>query len=281
MFHEQEEKHYSMISRSMILASDVNLNRQATKFEIAIEDIFRKFFYHYNTAFMIYKTKIVTSNSESIAPITDHASLNVVARAAYESYLIFYWIFVSTNTSQETKSFRYLIWKLTSLHWRINLTLDNDNARTVIANDKVYADKLILELKSSQLYKQLTEEQKHSCMKRISEGRVPYGRPSWKELMRQSGIDPFFCQIYSYLCEYSHTGSISTIQIRESAANIEQEEQCHATLTMNMVIGSKFIRAYCSIFQESNSTLKQEIELFDTVQFYANIGEMQLAPHNA
>lgn len=277
MFTKQDARNYKLISKAMTIASNAIVGRKPFANEIIIEDIFRKHFLHYNSAFLIFNTKITISDGISTSQTTDHASIKVVCRAAVESYLTYFWIFNDGDSEPSIAEFRILNWKLTSLYWRQKIQFKSAEAAAKQADELRLIERLLKDLKSTATYDGLTSEEKCKCLKKIREGRDPYKRPSWRSLLEKSGLDPYFCQIYSYYCEYSHTGSISALQIRQSHLEGTQEQLCSSSLTLNMIIAAKFTKAYCNTFQESARSLSKHEELTAIINFYTDMGIVPLS----
>ncbi|MHC1752423.1 hypothetical protein [Humidesulfovibrio sp.] len=275
MLNETDLSEYKILGNVMLSVSSAIKGQEATDFEISIEDIFRKFFQHYTTAIQIYTHPTQIDTNGAIALVVDHSSIKVVTRSAIESYLTFFWIFESTIRNPEMREFRFSIWILTSLYWRVKLTGLSEEFAKNISESKEYIAKLEFDFKTLSIFSKLQSKDKTQCLKCIRSGRELYNRPSWKKLMEQSGIDPFFCQLYTYLCDYSHTGSISTMQIRESNTTPGQERFSKVPLQMNMIIAAKFIRGFGKFFDVANDTLEQH-ESASIVNFYAQMGETSL-----
>lgn len=267
----EREDIYTTLRNAMHIASRAVVGRAAKSVDWASEDLFRKFYLHYNSSYSIFNTTQNIRDGQSDVSCIDHSSVKVICRAAHETYLMHFWLRESCIENLDAQKFRHYVWKLTSLYLVQSADYRFIDATKALKSNKQSIELFMEKLKNTDKYKSLNGKEKQRCMKSIKAGRDIYGRPSWKQLISSSGVAKHFCQVYSYLCDYSHSGSLSTTQVRLADSLEDQRMLCSAALTLNFVFAAKFVSAYCNLYQDARSELNKHAHEKSVVEFYAQV----------
>jgi hypothetical protein len=149
----------------------------------------------------------------------DHASAKVVTRAAFETYLVFFYLYGSLSRDPSLCEFRHKTWKLGGLTDRQKIYTKVDAYLAKLTVERAQIDALILELKASPHLASYSDKQR----KGLLEGHWRTGK-SWQDLGKGAGFHPrYFSDIYTHLCGYSHSSYISALQVRGFVDNSGSE----------------------------------------------------------
>ncbi len=179
----------------------------------------------------------------------DHSSLNVVARAAFETYLVFF--FVYAQEDKQLAEFRYKLWCLAGLSDRQKLYVSSKEGRETISREAHEIIKLKSEIGDSSFFALYSEKQRRELLK----GKWRIGN-EWADLSRQAGFhERYFKDLYGYLCAYSHSSYLSALQV--SAARDVQEQGMLTKMTMQIgcVLMAHFTFSFCRHVLASDEVL--------------------------
>lgn len=184
----------------------------------------------------------------------DHASLQVVARAALETYLVFFYIY---GTSSESQShYRHRTWHLAGLIDRQKYSVFSEETREVMIQERKVIQRLKAEIIQSPHFRHLTRSQGRQLLK----GFWRVGK-TWKDLGKQAGFhERYFENVYNYLCGYSHSSYASALQVRDARSLDDQEILTHGTLGIGIVLMAHFSFTYPCVFPAANSVLSSNPE---------------------
>lgn len=195
-----------------------------------------------------------TINGGGIPAVTfiDHASVKVVARAAFETYLVFFYIYGSSDRS--LCEFRHKAWRLGGLADRQDAHASNDQNREKLAAEKRQIEELRTELKSSPHLRSYTDKQS----KKILEGEWRIGT-SWTNLGKSAGFhEKYFSDVYGYLCGYSHSSYISALQVGQAQSIEDQRKHTQSILGVGVVLMAHFAFSYSKAFSAAEAVLTAE-----------------------
>ena len=142
------------------------------------------------------------------------SAINVIARAAYEAFLIFNYVFID-KPSKEENDLRYWIWKRISLEeWRdypTNTRKRKEDLKSIDA-DIAEADQHINE---NPIFTKLSPEKKEKRLSKIS------WLPKYKKLGKKAGVPLAIRKdLYNYLCGFAHSSYRSIITSRDTEYTI-------------------------------------------------------------
>ena len=176
----------------------------------------------------------------------DSASINIVSRAAFETFLIFHHIFIQP-TSIGKRDFRYISWVLSGLIERQNFPILSQKGKKQIEHEKEIIDTCIDRLKTNKHFAALSPKQKRTI---IEKGNWRF--LSWADLAVKAGLDATHgTSFYKYLCGYAHSSNLSVLQIREARSKHIQKELSASAMTLIMISMANMIKAYCDLFPPS------------------------------
>ncbi|MRS05021.1 hypothetical protein EG832_17675, partial [bacterium] len=168
------------------------------------EQLAAKLLSHVLSLFYLYHG----TNLERVTPLRiaffDFPSALVLLRAALETYLTFYYIFIDPQDVTE-KRFRYKVWKLGGYFEKQKLSpiIRTGELREVLMSERTAMKQFLEEIMQDPLYLQLSSE----LQRRVRENGDWKLKRGWKTLAGTAGFDKeaFGC-LYSYLCSHSHSG---------------------------------------------------------------------------
>lgn len=204
------------------------------------EGLAAKAFFH-ATSFL-YLSRSTTLPDIAVS-FFDTASMNVLGRAALESYLVFYYIFIESPTEEE-KRFRYSSWLLSDLMQRQKYPARSPQGKKVLEGDKVTIKDIKFKITDSPFFKCLPEKQQESLL-----DRGVWRLKGWTDIGISAGLSEIHAKsFYKHLCSYAHAGSLSVLQIRQADTAFHQQALCAATMTLVMITIAYFVRDYSLLF---------------------------------
>lgn len=189
----------------------------------------------------------------------DHASVKVVARAALETYLVFFYLY--GNPDQSLCEFRHKTWCLGGLVDRQQFHVSTEQGHEVLAREKKAIEELMCKIESSPLIHTYTKRQRKELLK----GKWRIGN-DWADLGVCAGFhEKYFRNIYGYLCGYSHSSYLSALQVGQAQSNADQQILTQSILGIGVVLMAHFAFTYSAAFNTARAVL------------YANLSAMRVA----
>lgn len=231
-----------------------------------VEPIATKLFFHLGSLYNLQEgTSFVNEPGALFGSINyvDFPSIAVLARAAFETYLTFHFIFVEPLTKDE-KLFRHTVWRLGGLRDRQRFVTFTSDGKAQQEQEREQIALLEAVVLNSPVYKTLDESRQKDARK----GKWRLGK-KWEDLAELTGIHKnYFVSMYSYISSHAHTGYISVLQLSQ-AENITIQRSLASIYTyISLIIMSHFIMGYCSIFPEAKNLLDNDKSISDFVEFY-------------
>ncbi len=185
----------------------------------------------------------------------DHASVKVVARAALETYLVFYYLYGIGNR-KDISEFRHKTWRLGGLIDRQQFHVSTEENREVLAREKQQIDTLKSEIEAAPQFQEYTQKQRVKLLE--GDWRIGNG---WSELGVKAGFHKrYFKEIYGYLCGYSHSSYLSALQIGQAQSIEDQRMLTQFILGIGVVIMAHFAFSYSSAFSSAGLVLASSPE---------------------
>jgi hypothetical protein len=208
-----------------------------------------KFFGHVSAAYYLYQgTQLAVLNANFV----DASSVNVLGRAALETFLVFYHVFIAP-TSEAEKDFIYKSWLLAGFLERQTYPVQSPQGKEMLLKEARLIPPLQAELRENYCFKALTRKQQKRLLENGS-----WKLPSWTEMALSAGLSRTHAEaFYSYLCGYAHAGNLSTLQIRKAPTLQSQRALCGATVGVLIVSIANMIKAYCTVFPRSQQCSKR------------------------
>lgn len=197
----------------------------------------------------------------------DHSSINVIARAALETYLVWHYLFGPQPTEQS--KFRFLTWRLGGL-----MDIQQHKAMSTFGlevqrDGLIQIEPLRKEITAFPQYQELTTKQQNKLL----DG-------DWKIVMKtddfasEAGFHgTYFKNVYRHLCGYSHASYISADQVATASELKMQTELAHGILGIGVVVMAHFACSYPKQFPEAQAVLDADPEAKAVAETWAFMAE--------
>lgn len=220
-----------------------------------------KAFRHLESIDLLYKGVVTVIDDEAFPTYIDHSSISVLARAAFETYLLFYFIFC--DGPEEQRELRHRIWKMIGLKERQVLRVSqarNDFKWTsLLVSEKKEIERLEGLIKADRHFHQFTNELKDKVFKKND---VKIGR-RWMDLAELAGFSRKYAyDRYTNFCNYAHSGLISIVQIRDAINEGQDKMLAENTLSFCTLLMGQILLAYTQLFPEVEQALTADAESF-------------------
>lgn len=220
-----------------------------------------KLFFHLGTLFYVHQGTSLPPLAATRVGYIDFASLAVLTRAAWETYLTFSWIFVQPPDAA-LKRFRHRIWELGGLRSREGFPAQLESSKAQLARELAEIADLRERLQADPLFGPLEPARKKEALR----GEWRMGQ-DWVMLAGSAGISRgYFRWVYRYLCGYAHTNYLSVLQQAQAETKSDQEELAGPYLSTGLMIMSHFITAYAQLSAEALAVLDSRPEAKRLVQ---------------
>ena len=208
-----------------------------------------KLFRHLASMQNVANGATMEARNNLVVPYIDHASVKVIARAALETYLVFFYIY---GTDERTVAlFRHNTWHLGGLIDRQKYSVFSGEAREVAAQEAEVIERLKAAIEQSPHFLEYTQKQRQELL--VGYWRVGSG---WSDLAIRAGFhERYFRNIYNYLCGYSHSSYASALQVGQALSFDDQEMLTRATISIGVVIMAHFAFTYPCIFADAGDVL--------------------------
>jgi len=192
----------------------------------------------------------------------DHASISILARAAFETYLCFYYIYGDIRADIEARKLRHDIWELGGLLERQHVTCTSEKATSVLEQDKRVICSLLSNIEQNAVFHSFNASQQKKARK--GQWRLHY---KWVDLAVMAGFaECVFRDLYRYLCSYAHSGGLSLLQIRQAVSSDDREFLSSLATECAMLIMSEFVLSYAELFPDTRIYLEANAEAQRLVQ---------------
>ena len=220
------------------------------------QPIASKLFFHLGSLFYLWQGTSLPALAGNKIGYVDFASIALLARSAFETYLTFYYIFVAAPTSAE-KQFRHTVWKLGGLLDRQRFTTLSEVGKRKIESEAKHIERLREEIVSHPLYAGLSvKHQKDS-----RDGKWRFGN-SWLRLAEIAGSNKaYFTNLYSYLSSYAHSGYLGVLQVSQAETKDVQQMLSEMSVSVGLIVSSHFIFAYTNLFPETRIVIESHPNL--------------------
>jgi len=257
MNERQQEADYAVLQRLMVNLVQSQAGRPIKLGQAWLNDaqtLARKMFEHLASLRVLTNVIRVEIDESHSFEFIDHSSVKVVARAAFETYLVFFFIFSGSDRS--LSEFRHKIWRYGGLADRQKSHPATAEARDIQAAEKVEMDRLKPEIEASPHLGAYSRDAARKILK--GEWR---GSDSWAVLSRYAGFhESYFRDTYGYLCGYSHASYISAMQVGQAQLLDDQRKLTSMCIGIGLALMAHFARAYTELFGDTNLFLDADRE---------------------
>ena len=244
---------------------------------IRAEGLATKFFLH--AASVLYLSRGTTIQDLPTMPLkfTDPGSIDVLVRAAYETYLVFHYVFSDPNDIEE-QNLRYWTWKASGLAERQHYPLLEEQRKQnkqKLEREKAELRDLRKKLLSSVHFQRLRKEQQKKVLDYLDTGKGDWKLQTWRQIAESAGLTEMISlHFYRHLCGYAHSGFVSIFQIREALENKEQSRLMRVSINVIFIATANFIREYCELFPRTKPALSAYPNGEKIVDAWVKLGRM-------
>jgi len=200
----------------------------------------------------------------------DPPSVDVLVRAAFETFLVFYYVFIDSSEESEI-DFKYQSWELSGLYQRQKFPATLEDSIKKLAAEKKLIIELEEKIKQNTIYNSLLEKQKKSYFSNLKKNR--WRSIGWAEIALSAGFSEQNSKIiYGFLCEHAHSGNISATQVSQSADFQVRRDLMEAAFGHLIICIANMIYYYCQYFPKSKEYYDNNFKEPNVVSFWIDIG---------
>jgi len=208
-----------------------------------------------------------TTVPELSASFFDGASMSVLARAAFESFLVFEYVFALPKTDAD-REFRHLSWILADLIERQGFPATLEETRETQKREREVIASIRLRLQRNPEFRKLSSKEQVDLL-----SGKKWRLKSWTQIAAQAGLGKLHAQhAYRYLCSHAHSGSLSTVQVRTAKTRTDQLLIASLALKLINVTLAFMIESYCELFPKSQLVLDRHPAFKCRIEFWKGFG---------
>jgi hypothetical protein len=228
-----------------------------------------KLFEHAASAFWLSKGTRVPELPDVPVDFFDHGTVTLIARAALETYLVFYYIFLDPRTEDEFE-FRFNGWMLAGLAERERHPFRLAEHQAQLAAEKPLYESFRRAIRQTKTFKSLGGRKNGAkTQQMVLKGRKWRFHP-WREIAVRAGFGPEYSQsLYAYLSDYAHSGSLAALQVGQAQSRQVQVEFVGSGLRIIMVVLCKMIAGLTERFPKATEGLETDPEARHTCEVLA------------
>lgn len=228
-----------------------------------IEPLGKKIFNHIVTAYSLYGGTTINFSDNTKTTFVDFASMIVLSRAAFESYLTLNYIYIHPKNEEE-KLFRFLSWDLAGFIEREKYDAVDEDSKKIKEHEQVLKRKCIERLCENPFYKSLPEQ----IQQKIIKGKWR-GIKSWADLASEASIfTDNFKTYYSLISGYSHSGRASIMQIHQTK---NEKEFSQVFQLINLILISRFMVDYSELFPICDKVFKSNLTAYNLAIIWSQV----------
>jgi len=280
----QEEDYIKMLE-TLIKVAEANKGTALGEDDrlLHAEGLFKKFTGHVATALYLFGGTTLPSVKVTDRGISffDSGSINVLGRAALESFLVFHYVFIEPQSDDE-KDFRYHSWLYASYIDRQKFPSQSEEGKKQLNDEKKSIDALKEKIINNNVFKQLDKEKKEKLLRKMEKGNEAWrlqwqnrqwSPKSWTNIGVSAGLSEILAkQFYGHLCAYAHSGCQSAQQIDNAETAETQKALCVATMKLIMIAMANMIKAYCQVFEKSKDVIQKDEDTKKLIDQWVQIG---------
>ena len=199
-----------------------------------------------------------TSVGEKTFPhYVDHASIAVLARTAFETYMMFHFIFCA---KPELSRLRHQVWEYVGLRGRQALhgtVVGRAQWQHVIEADIKRIQILDHEIRANRIFAQYMKEVQDKVLKK-NDAKMGF---KWMDLAEESGFPRKYARdMYSHFCNYAHADLISVLQIHDASDSGHHKKLASVAISFCALLMGQIIANYAQLFPLVDQTLKADPE---------------------
>lgn len=222
-----------------------------------------KLFFHAASIYWLKQgTKAPVPYSTGGASFCDFASVAVLTRAAFETYLTLFEVFFEPTTEDEFE-FRHTLWQLSGFVVREGIVPNDPTLGPRYAEAQTEVQDLRRRIERTATYRSL----KTSQQKDVRRGRT---LRNWRDVARAAGFGERTVEkMYAYYSSYVHADGLSGTQIASARTRQEQEDLACGCMDLVVVAMSKAIVGYAQMFAEARDVCSKNVDAFQLAQVWS------------
>lgn len=201
----------------------------------------------------------------------DHGSIAVLSRSAYETYVLFSFIFLEPDPG--AREFRHQVWRLSGLMSRSKL-----NRPKAFPPERL--EQIMAEEQESSRLKEIVTSSTHFAglddrtQRNVRKGEGVRLGIALIDLAVNAGLPrQYASDMYTHFCNYSHAGAISIFQISETLNNGTSLIMVRANVAFCCILLTRIILAYTEFFEVVDSVVAEDSELTELLAIWQDMGE--------
>lgn len=231
------------------------------------EGLTTKFFLHAASVLYLSRGTKLSDFPSTALKFPDSASIQVLTRAALETFLTFHYVFFEPKTDDE-KNYRYWAWKLAGLIDRQSFPASYEDHKQKLKEEGKEINELLDRIEASAIFQQLGRKEK----KKILQGN--WRLLSWREIGKKTGLSRILSShVYKHLSGYTHSSWSSILQIKQSFQEREQALFISSSMSFITIVGANLIREYCDLFPRAKAAMTADARGGDMVDTWIQIGQ--------
>lgn len=198
----------------------------------------------------------------------------VVLRAALETYLAFFFVYIERQEDEEECQFRHDLWVWAGLRSRQAVDAQLEESRVTLRREERDIAVLRERIEASSRFATWMPRPGATDTMRWKALRADWklGR-SWVSLAKVARFGGF-TNLYRHLCGYSHSGYASIMQLRSaSGGGIDRDQSFETFLGVGLRIMGHVIRDYTALFPETRRVLEAHPQQRDLAELYLSVSE--------
>lgn len=246
---------------------------------IDAEGLALKFFGHSISALYLYRGVNIPDLGLPIKNFPDPFSFDVLIRAAFETFLVFYFIFIESNNNDELE-LRYFSWIISGLYQRQNYPATIEENIKKLEEEKKVISSIENEIQKNTIFNSLPNNKKKKYFDNLKKGNWrlvinnnKFTNKGWVSIAQSAGFTELNSKyIYNFLCDHAHSGSISVTQLSQSFDFRIRRELMEGTLGLLLICVANFIKSYTSFFPKSKRFYNSKYSEPNVVTLWIEIG---------
>ncbi len=234
-----------------------------------------KYAKHALTAFTVSHGMNIQLLSSKAIKIIDVGSVDVLTRAAFEAFLTFHYVFFAPRTKEE-RDYRYWAYIVAGIKWRKGLREISSEYKQKVVEDEKQLGKLHDDLELNIVFQNLYDNQRKQIFQSKGEWKWAPGvknHVSWSNIAIDAGFGELLARhMYSLLCGYAHSSSLSVRQVAQAFKKGEEEHLISASIATLDIVTANMIREYCGLFTKAQSVLDIEPVASKMIEAWIEIG---------
>jgi hypothetical protein len=260
---------FNLVARQVESQKGIPLTPE-TKWIGDCQPLAAKFLMHAASQHHLAQGTLFRNGFESLkGPFIDVSSIFVLARAAYECYLAFNYIYVSSN-EQHLGPFRYNLWDLGCLLDRQSFPASEEETIRKKKEEQPLVDELLHTICSSEAFKILPPADQKAAQ--AGKWRMRHGWPDLAEMAGLSRTD--FIATYRYLCSYAHSGNLSIFQLSQLKDSSAASEMAELALDITLGNMAHFSADYARLFPRSQEVIDQDLVAAEQAYIFDGFGRV-------